>query len=206
MPDKIVEWSVAVQTRKGEEVSGDHYLICRVSNRVLVAVVDGIGHGPEAALASRTAMKALEANADQSLVALFSICHKALHDTRGAVISVAAFDGLTNSLAWLGVGNVEGRLLRADRSATRPEEELLKYGGVVGHEMSAVLIIGVLPVAKDDVLILATDGIRPDFAYDLKIGKSAHNIAHDILAKYNKGTDDALVMVAKYRGGVPLQK
>jgi negative regulator of sigma-B (phosphoserine phosphatase) len=56
MPDKLVEWSTAVQVREGEIMSGDHYLICRAGGeRVLVAVVDGIGHGPEAAEASQLA-------------------------------------------------------------------------------------------------------------------------------------------------------
>lgn len=204
MPDKLTEWSAAVQVREGEQVCGDYYLICRVANRVLVAAIDGIGHGPEAALASHLAVATLETDPGQSLVSLFDACHKALPDTRGVVMSLAVFDASDNTLAWLGVGNIQGRLLRADKTTSRPVEELFQYSGVVGHEMPSVLAFTVLPVAKGDLLILATDGIRPDFAKGLHIGKSSHQIANEILAGHSKGTDDALVMVAKYKGGGPL--
>ncbi len=206
MLNELTEWSVAIQIREGEEVCGDHYLICRASSRVLVAVVDGIGHGPEAARASHTAVSTLEANAEKPLVSLFEACHKALRSTRGVVMSLAIFDESDNSMAWLGVGNVEGRLLRADKSSKQPEEQLFKYGGVVGHDLPAALVFGILPVAKDDVLILATDGIHHDFTKDLYIGRSTYHIANEILAGHGKGTDDALVMVARYQGGVPSQK
>ena len=206
MLDRLTEWSVAIQVREGETVSGDHYLIYRTSSRVLMAVIDGIGHGPEAALASRTAVSTLEALADQSLVSLFRTCHKALRSTRGVVMSVAIFDEADNSLAWLGVGNVEGRLMRGDKSANQPEEELVKYRGVVGHELPTALAFSVLPVSKGDVLILATDGIHHDFTKNLHIGKSAYNLANDILTQHSKGNDDALVMVARYIGGVPSQR
>jgi negative regulator of sigma-B (phosphoserine phosphatase) len=201
MANKLAEWSTAIQVREGESVCGDHYLICRVSNRVLVAVVDGIGHGPEAAKASHMAVSILETHAEESLVSLFALCHKALRSTRGVVMSLVAFDGTDNTMTWLGVGNVEGRLLRADKTLIHPEEELLKYSGVVGHEMPPVLIFSTLPVAKGDVLILATDGISHEFTKSVHTGKSTYQIANDILAKHSKGTDDALVMVAKYLGG-----
>jgi len=203
MPDKLTEWSVAIQVREGEKVCGDHYLICRESNRVLIAVIDGIGHGPEAALASHMAAATLEANADQSLISLFKLCHKRLQRTRGVVMSLAVIDASENSIAWLGVGNVEGRLMRVDKSMSHSEEELLKYRGVVGHELSEVLVFSVLPITKGDILILATDGIHHEFTTDLHLGRSAYNIANDILTRHGKGTDDALVMVARYLGDVP---
>ncbi len=202
MIDKIVEWSTAIQVREGEAMSGDHYLICRVLDRILVAVVDGIGHGPEAAHASRRAVSILEANAGESLVSLFALCHKELRDTRGMVMSLATFDGQSESLTWLGVGNVQGRLLRADTTLVHREEELLTYSGVVGHEMPAVLVFSVLPVFKGDVLILATDGISHEFTKSVHIGRSAHQIANDILTKHSTDVDDALVIVVKYRKGV----
>jgi serine phosphatase RsbU (regulator of sigma subunit) len=199
MPDKLVEWSTAIQMREGEVMSGDHYSICPVGERVLVSVVDGIGHGPEAAEASRLAVSILEAHAEEPLVSLFSLCHKELKHTRGVVMSLAIFDGANNSLSWLGVGNVLGRLLRADKTSMYSEEELLTYSGVVGHEMPTMLIFSVLPVFRGDVLILATDGVAPEFSKSIHIGRSAHQLANDILSKHSKGTDDALVIVAKYR-------
>lgn len=205
MPDKIVEWSTAIQVRQGEDLSGDHYLICRVLDRVLIAVLDGIGHGPEAAEASHMAVEILETHADESIISLFFLCHKKLRSTRGVVMSLAVVDASAGSMTWLGVGNVGGRLLRADRTLLHSEEELLTYSGIVGHQVPAVLIFSVLPIFKGDVLILTTDGISHEFSESVYIGRSAYQIANDILANYSKDTDDALVMVAKYQGGSKLE-
>lgn len=201
MPREMVEWGVAAQVREGETLSGDHYLVRHTANRVLVAAIDGIGHGPEAAEASRVAAAVLESKADQPLVSLFALCHKALRATRGVVMTLAAFDESEDRMTWLGVGNVEGRLLRADETSSHPEETLLLRNGVIGHTMPSSLVVSALPLAKGDVLILATDGIHHEFTSGLHIGRSAYNIAHDILARHNKGNDDALIFVAKYRGG-----
>ncbi len=201
MINKIVEWSTSIQVREGENMSGDHYLICRVADRVLVGVVDGIGHGPEAAKASRLAISILEAHAEDSLATLFTLCHKELRDTRGVVMSLAMFDATEDSITWLGVGNVQGRLLRADKLLLHPEEELLTYSGVVGYEIPPTLIFSVLPVFKGDVLVLATDGISREFSNSVYTGRSAYQIANDILSQHSKSTDDALVIVAKYQKG-----
>src|SRR5258707_502490 len=190
--DSIIEWGVAVQVREGEDIPGDHYAVCPTPGHILVAAIDGIGHGPHAASASRAAVSTIEANADQPLSYLFTICHKELHNTRGVVMSLAAFDRAGGRMAWLGIGNVAGRLLRADRSSRHVEEDLLVRSGVVGHDLPATLAIGVLPVARGDVLIFATDGVHQEFTQGLHIGRSAHQIANDVLMKHSKGTDDAL--------------
>lgn len=204
MTDKIVEWSTAIQVQQGEELSGDYYWVCRVVDRVLIAVLDGIGHGPEAAEASHMAVSILEAHADESIISLFLLCHKELRSTRGVVMSLAVLDAPSSSMTWLGVGNVGGRLIRADKTLLHSEEELLTYSGIIGHQLPPMLIYNVLPIFKGDVLILTTDGISREFSESVYIGRSAYQIANDILANYNKDTDDALVMVAKYQGGLRL--
>ena len=125
---------------------------------VLVAVVDGLGHGPEAASAAKTAIAVLEAGDERELGARFLRCHERLRDTRGVVLSLGLF--ATGSLTWLGVGNVDGVLLRSGFSAP---EQLLVRGGVVGRRLPS-LELSRLTVARGDTLILATDGIQSRFA------------------------------------------
>ncbi|HEX2697785.1 MAG TPA: hypothetical protein VHM28_08755, partial [Anaerolineales bacterium] len=59
------------------------------------------------------------------------------------------------------------------------------------------------PVAKGDLLILATDGIQHEFTEGLFLGKSTQQIADHILARNSSSADDALVMVARVNGGAP---
>jgi phosphoserine phosphatase RsbX len=55
-------------------------------------------------------------------------------------------------------------------------------------------------VAPGDVLALATDGIRPTFPEHIRQGERPQDSVDRILAACAKGTDDALVLVARYQG------
>jgi serine/threonine protein phosphatase PrpC len=118
-----------------------------------------------------------------------------LRDTRGAVLSLALF--APGSLTWLGVGNVDGVVVRSAASAP---EHLLVRSGVVGRQLPS-LEVSRLAVTRGDTLILATDGIKGHFADDPGVAFRARPmVAEQILVDYSKGTDDALVMVVRYLG------
>ena len=189
----LVEWTVATRSLGSE--SGDQYLVSRTEDGgVLVAVVDGLGHGPEAASAAKTAIAVLEAGPERELGARFLRCHERLRDTRGVVLSLGLF--ATGSLTWLGVGNVDGVLLRSGLSTP---QQLLVRSGVVGRRLPS-LELSRLTVARGDTLILATDGIDQGFAGDPGIALAAPPTAERILADHGKETDDALVLVVRYLG------
>jgi negative regulator of sigma-B (phosphoserine phosphatase) len=194
-----MDWSIASRPIAGEVVSGDLHLVKPFDHGVLVAVVDGVGHGDEATAAAQSAVAILESHSNESVISLVRRCHEALTESRGVVMTVASLNALENTITWLGVGNVEGRVLRADRSATHPAESVLLRGGLVGYQLPA-LQASVIPVTAGDVLILATDGIRDTFADNLGMSEAPEHMASHILERHFKGTDDALVLVARYLG------
>src|SRR5437870_3753009 len=49
----VIDWGVATLAHAGEKESGDLHLVKQVGRGVLVAAVDGLGHGAEAAAAAR---------------------------------------------------------------------------------------------------------------------------------------------------------
>jgi phosphoserine phosphatase RsbX len=197
----LIEWGVAARVLPGEKQSGDLHLVRATARGVLVAVVDGLGHGSEAASAAHAAVAALNRHPDESPLRLLERCHQALQGTRGAVLSVACFDR-GQSVTWVGVGNVEGRLLNPDGADgfARLREALVTRGGIVGSQLPRVQP-RTLPVAFGDILIFATDGIKENFTDRLSADATPQQLADQILASYGKGTDDALVLVARYRGG-----
>jgi len=201
-PPPLIEWGVAVQPLEGEAESGDQYVVQPFPKGVLVAAVDGLGHGPEAAAAARSAVAILKDYAHEPVISLLRRCHERLIRTRGAVMSLASFNALDNTMTWLGVGNVEGVLLRADAAADPPRENVLLRGGVVGCQLPT-LHASILPVTRGDVLILATDGIRSGFVEDVTLSDPPQRIAEHILARRATGMDDALVLVARYLGHEP---
>jgi len=198
----MIEWGVAAAPLAGETESGDLHLVKPAGRGMLVAAVDGLGHGAEAAAAARTAVAVLDRHAEEFVLPLVRRCHKALHGKRGVVLSLAYLDGVKQSMTWLSVGNVEGVLLYTDqtvRPARPARAALLPRGGIVGSELPQ-LRAELVPIAAGDILIFATDGIREGFAEDLPTDPGPQQLADQILARYGKGTDDALVLVARYLG------
>jgi negative regulator of sigma-B (phosphoserine phosphatase) len=200
-PQPFIDWGVAHIAIEGETVSGDAHLVSPYPNGLLVAVVDGLGHGAEAAVAAQTAVATLGKHAHEPVIPLLQQCHDALRATRGAAVSLASFSANYGTMTWLGVGNVEGVLLRADKQAVPLQENIMLFPGVVGHLLPSLRAV-VTPVNAGDLLVFFTDGIRRDFLSESPIpGHSAQRIADRICAKYSKGSDDALVLVARCGGG-----
>jgi len=197
----VIQWGVAMRTLPGERESGDLHVVKSAGPGVLAGVVDGLGHGAEAASAARAAVAVLDQHAHEPLLPLLQRCHRALLGTRGVVLSVALFDGAAGWMTWLGVGNVEGVLLHANAAGRPARTSLVTRGGIVGSELPR-LQAQVCTVAPGDTVILATDGIKEHFAEELPRDASPQQLADHILSRYGKGTDDALVLVARYVGGV----
>jgi hypothetical protein len=194
------DWGVATVTLKGQSKSGDAFLVKELPDGFLVAVIDGLGHGEEAAVAASKGAEVIAAHAGEGLIPLIRLCHEALRDTRGAVLSAVWVSARDGSLAWAGVGNVEGVLFRRDAEARPACETLLLRGGVVGHHLPA-LQAAVLPLVEGDTIVLATDGVRGDFRTEKRIQQPPQQLAAHLLARYSHGRDDGLVLVGRYRGG-----
>ena len=193
---RLIEWGVAARARAGEVESGDCHVVREFPGGVLMAAVDGLGHGQEAASAAHLAAALIEQHAHEDPVVLVQRCHETLAGGRGAVMSVASLEGRTGLLRWIGVGNVEAVLLRSV-AAGRRQERLLLRGGIVGHRLPH-LESSAVPVFPEDVLVLATDGISAGFAEQLGTGQDPEKIASRVLAEHGRTTDDALVLVARF--------
>jgi serine phosphatase RsbU (regulator of sigma subunit) len=187
-----IEWGVAARALDGQTESGDLHFVGRFAGGALIAVIDGLGHGPEAALASQVAAATLDDHLGESVIALVEHCHSALQRTRGAVLSLAAIDPEGREMTWLGVGNVDATLHRA--SSTRHRRESMPHrGGVVGYQLPP-LRASTLALDPGDTLVFATDGIASNG--ESPIGWHPQDAADHILRTYGKTTDDALVVVA----------
>lgn len=194
-----VELGVAGAVLSGQVACGDKYVYEMFAGGILLALVDGIGHGPEAAAAAEAACSVLKKHASDPVTALAERCHDSLRDTRGVVMSLAAFDLEHNLLCWLGIGNVLGILWRSGLPIDASGELLLLRAGVVGSHLPR-LRPSVLRVVPGDTLVLATDGVESGFAAKITSIEAPLRVAQAILDGYNKKTDDALVLVARYQG------
>jgi negative regulator of sigma-B (phosphoserine phosphatase) len=194
-----LEHGVAERALQGEPRSGDRAVFVSYPGGALVAAIDGLGHGVGAGEAADAAAAVLIAHPGEQPEALISRCHRALRRTRGVVMTVAWFELGVPQLRWTGVGNVEGRLVRAAGDGPiRPTEGALTKGGVVGYNLPSVKVTQT-GLEEGDVIVLATDGIASGFAQDIAVGGTAQQIADRILDSHGRAADDALVVVVRYR-------
>lgn len=200
--EPMVEYGVAKRMLLGQDECGDLHLVCCNRNGVLIAGIDGLGHGEEAATVSKAAAALLRRSADYAIISLVERCHEELRATRGVVLSLAFIDHEHGMMTWLGVGNVQGVLMRADAKRGNAQEMLLLRAGVVGAQLPP-LQATVLPVSRGDTIFLATDGIRTDFSTSLSARENPQRAADRILNQYGNGSDDALILVARLTGVNP---
>ena len=197
--EPLLEWATATRLRPGERVAGDLGVLVPAPTGALIAAADGLGHGPAAACAARVAVREARLTVEADLADVARRCHRALRSTRGAALSLGLVARARASLTWLGVGNVEGRLIRAS-DTRRAQESLVLARGVPGHDLPE-LVPKTLPLRRGDLLIFATDGVAQCFADDLDVRGSTADIAERIMSRYWKADDDALSLVARYLGG-----
>lgn len=186
---------VATFTKPGQNESGDLHIVTPFEGGTLVAVVDGIGHGEEAAKVARITGEVLKSSPGKPLGALIKSCHDELRGTRGVVMSTAVFNRAENVMIWAGVGNVQGTLMPMDKMS-RPRTLLLS-SGTLGQQLGAVYPTA-LAVRPGDTLIFTSDGVREDFYQGLNLRQSPQQLANDILTRSVRGTDDAVVLVGRW--------
>jgi negative regulator of sigma-B (phosphoserine phosphatase) len=194
----LLEYGVASVTAPDQDASGDRHLVKTIHDGALLAVVDGSGHGKDAGVPASLAVETLETHADEDVVVLFQRCHERLRSTRGAVMSIASINAAQSTLTWAGVGNIEGMIFHCGSSPPEAIDRLLLRPGIVGYRLPSVEALA-LPIAPGDLIVLATDGIKPDFEGQIMPEEHPRIIANKISCGYSKRRDDGLVLVARYR-------
>ncbi|HWL18226.1 MAG TPA: SpoIIE family protein phosphatase [Bradyrhizobium sp.] len=200
-PKGVVEWGVSHRPILGEAESGDLHVIVPFPGGVLAGAIDGLGHGADATLAARRAAAVLTAEAGRPVHRLVESCHAALRGTCGVVLTIASIDAAANRLTWVGVGNVEAVLWRANESMGPRRETIVSRGGIVGYLLPRLREV-TLPIFRGDMLVFATDGIRRDFAFTSPLDRPPQEHATSVLDTYGKTSDDALVLILRYLGGI----
>ena len=185
--------AVAARPYPGEAVSGDAWQVDWHGSVCRIALVDGLGHGPQAATAALAAVSALAAEPALNPVDAVHCCHDALKDTRGAALLVASIDISRSQLIVAGAGNVEARLCQ-DGGV----KHLMTDRGIVGSVLPRVRPVE-MALASEWLLLMHTDGIkrRFDAQSQLAAAPGGERLAQAILAGWARATDDATVLVAQ---------
>jgi anti-sigma regulatory factor (Ser/Thr protein kinase) len=184
----------------GEEECGDYWAVEVMPGRVAALLVDGLGHGPEAAVVALAAISAFrEATAKAPEIMLRSI-HTALRATRGAALSVTVVDQSRRTARFCGVGNVDGRVVTIDR-----DRHLIPQNGIVGHTMPPAKAADV-PWPTGGRLVMHSDGISSRWRTDRYPGLLARHpalLAGVLYRDYARDRDDATALVLRQPVSAP---
>jgi anti-sigma regulatory factor (Ser/Thr protein kinase) len=182
----------------GEDVCGDDWGLHVDGQSITVMVADGLGHGPEAHLASRGATDVLPGHPGQAPARLLDLAHGALRGTRGAAVAVASASALTGKLLFAGVGNIAACLYPAG-ALPDARRQLMSHNGIVGHNMRKVQQFE-LPWQPGSFLILASDGLTTQWNLDQYPGLvHCHPalIAGVLFRDFFRKRDDVTVLVLR---------
>ncbi|HEX6625801.1 MAG TPA: SpoIIE family protein phosphatase, partial [Pyrinomonadaceae bacterium] len=166
----------------------------RHEGEMLLAVVDGLGHGRGAREAAAAAVEVLERWRGEPLDELTLGVHDALRATRGAVMGAVVIDPARGTFAYAGVGNVEVRVL-GGAEAPRP----IPSNGTLGARLSQVRV---WPHrwAEGMSIVMASDGLSASWdieSYPGILKQSPQLLAGILLRDYGRDSDDATVLVIR---------
>lgn len=176
--------------------NGDGYIIRELKgNEVLLAVIDGLGEGDNAARSTTLAKEVIETFHHLPLDTILHKCHVALRekgDPFGAAIGLMLLK--PRSFQYAGVGDTFLKILRGKETAITSQQ------GIIGpFRMPALRVVRHACRRKDMMIALCTDGIKEHFSgKDLPLDNDVHSIARHIFTRYRREFGDATVLVARF--------
>ncbi len=188
-----MRYGVFSRPKRKNGISGDAYTVLEEIDYILLALVDGLGSGEEAARAAQSAVECIRRVHAQPLLEILKECHRVLHNTRGAVMGLLRVEPFLGRVRYAGVGNVG--------IYTRTQESFhpISYNGIVGYRLPQVReFVG--SYHPGDVYILYSDGVDSRFHNDaalLYLDDDPSLLAESIARRYGKADDDVCVLVAR---------
>lgn len=180
--------------------SGDAWAVTTADDGRLAAVmVDGLGHGDDAAAAAHAAITAFHQHSPTApeggrLTDVVLRAHEAMRGTRGGVFGLCLVDPHHGRTDYTGIGNITGRVLTGSVN-----EHLLSPFGTLGTQLAPPTPRQTThPWAAGATLVLCTDGIDTRWDPAIYPGLARHDpavVAATLYREHARETDDAAVLV-----------
>jgi hypothetical protein len=180
-------------------MSGDRHVVQESADGLLMAVVDAVGHGSEAADVATSAAESIDTSGGDSLVSTIQRCHRKLAGTRGAVAAIARIDAI-GGLSWLAVGNVSAVVMRRRFGRLDVSMVASTHPGILGVRLPALRESSVL-LQPGDLVLISTDGVEPGFTGEIGAGTGdLSSLTSHFVEERRIRSDDSLLLAARYLG------
>ena len=180
----------------GETLCGDDFEAVADAGGVTLLVADGLGHGPEAAHASGSAVEALRRHPGKRPIEVLDVAHARLRATRGAALAVLRHDAGSPQVAFAGVGNIAACIL--DNGQKRM---MVSHNGIVGHNVYRSEEYR-YPWPPHGLLVAHSDGLEShwDLGAFPGIGMAHPSLIAALLYREHwRKRDDVVVVVVRLR-------
>ncbi|NML16872.1 SpoIIE family protein phosphatase [Azohydromonas caseinilytica] len=182
--------------KPGEQACGDGWAAHDdADGRRTVFMVDGLGHGTEAAVAANEALAQFQRSRHEPPTQILHAVHQALRHTRGGAVAVARIDPASATVAFAGLGNIAATVLVHGAQARR----MVSHNGTAGHNARKIQAFD-YPCGHDGLLVMHSDGIGTGWALDAYPGLPRMHpmlVAGVLYRDFVRGRDDATVVVAR---------
>jgi anti-sigma regulatory factor (Ser/Thr protein kinase) len=180
--------------KPGQEICGDDWCIEKYKDKILILIVDGLGHGYGAYKASHQAVSFFRNNINLNIEDLIFKLDEDLIGTRGAVLSIASIDLKNNNMHYVGVGNISAKIISGSK-----HQSLISFDGMVGGNLLNVKKFS-YDLPENSILVMNTDGLRQNITlegYPGLLNKSASLISSVLYRDNVRGNDDSAIIVFK---------
>jgi anti-sigma regulatory factor (Ser/Thr protein kinase) len=194
--DKAIRPAAVVLAKPGESASGDAWSSHEDAAGVTLFVVDGLGHGTEAAVAAHAALDQFHNSRHEPPTEILAAVHRAMRHTRGGAVAVARIQWDSATVTFAGLGNIVGVVIGAGGVARR----MVSQNGTAGHIARRIQAFEY--PCPDGVLIMQSDGVAASWNLETYPGLiKAHPmlVAGVLYRDYARARDDATVVVARTR-------
>lgn len=169
----------------------------RSDDGLIVALADGLGHGPEASAAARASVAIVRDAPERSIPQLLRDAGAALVHTRGAAMSILHIDERRGTVRHAGVGNVTMHVVGPSQSRA-----FSGISAVLGMTPARVSTRthdeDSAPLGPWDVVYAFTDGLATRTLLDVRNGAARKHpllVAHALLEAFGRKHDDATIVV-----------
>lgn len=192
-PSAAFRWAAISTPAPHEEQCGDAWRVAVREREITVMVVDGLGHGPEAAKAADLAVRLFEQHSFVGPAAFCEHAHRALSGSRGAAIAAAQVSPAA-VVRYAGVGNISASVVSPETS-----RGMMSQNGTAGLQMRKVLQFD-YPWPDRALLVMHSDGLSNRWALDDYQGLITRHpavVAGVLHRDFLRGRDDATIVVMR---------
>ena len=194
-PAGAPRWAATQLCAPGESLCGDTWHVRADAGTVRLVVVDGLGHGPLAADAARSALQACDAEPDAGPEKLLDAIHAQAQGTRGVAAAVCRIELESGRVRFAGVGNISACILAPGAGG----RGLMSHNGILGVQARRVQGFD-YELPEGALLVMHSDGVQTRWNLDDYPGlRQRHpaTIAALLTRDFVRGRDDATVIALR---------